>query len=1146
MLRVERAAGLTTLLLLFSCVPCLASRSIPLDSGPWRLWCDTKAEWKDDKLYLPGEFKLAELPVNPPTIGWDRLYRSGIEVALPSTVEEHFWGKFGRREYSEDEYYFAKDDKEVRNGNYLGVSWWWTRFRAPEDIAGRLAFIEFDGVRLRAEVFLNEQLVGYDLIGETPFTVDVTGKLKPGEENALAVRITNPGGRLDWADGGTIQWGQHRVPISHGFGGINRGVRLEIKPPVYVASVFVMNRPDPRKITVRCELANATAATASARLGVSISDTRARGAVSVEIPPGVKTVDVEMDVPEARLWSVESPNLYACKTTLRCGDWVDTRETTFGFRFLDCAGIGENARFLWNGKRIVLRSAISWGFWGINGLWPDEEMAGREVLNAKAIGLNCLNFHRCIGKPPTLDTQDRLGLLRYEEPGSGGEILSKDPFAAKYMQHKIARMVKRDRNHPSLAMYCVQNEMGIDENDPVEPVLRMMHDLDPTRPAVFKSGIATEGEAYFLPYEDKMRRDDGTGYSGWWDAHTVGGPMVYQDNLYEGPEKWSHRSDNKKEIVFWGEMLGAGIPDNLQPVYDFYRKTGRSGFDRQDNAEQYRAFEELLDRRGFRKAFPTVGDLTRSIGNRQYYFWGRMLENGRISDNNDCMVISGWESTSIENHSGIVDSHRYTKGDPKFVSYYCRPLHLAIKSRHLVIETGESLVTDLHIVNEVGVSGPAEVDFSVVGPGGRSLHTRTIPVRITGGEVYGELLAAGIETKCYDKPGYYTLRAILRQDGKKLVEGREDVFVVDNTPPAIKAKGAIMDYAGRAKSFLASRGLALPDYFHDLPKLDYIIAAGESAAGVHGNTQRTDGPIGNTTDPTLYRTQVEGDDQDFWVVITDIPNGRYQVTLKFAELTIENPGERVFDLAINDKTVLKCLDVLKETGGRFRALDKTVEADVTDHKMRIWSPRIERGWAILNAFLISGEDVKVGVNCQGPAYTDASGFRWSGNWEADTLRSDMVRRVKEDGTTLIFWTAGPDSIAETVEEMGRREILKYEGRVDRGSTSWMGCWTAVREHPLLKGLPVNTAVNWEYQMTGSGGFIVDGPGVEWISAYGRDHSRKIGTSLFTVPYGKGQIIVNCLEDPYGVLAGGKEGLPPAVARRMLFNAIEYAAGRAES
>jgi beta-galactosidase len=132
---------------LFAATPQL-SVNIP-DDG-WRLWPDTKAEWKNDNLYLPDDVNLAKLPVNPPTGGWDMLDGSnGITVKLPSTVEEHYWGKFGLRPYGRDEYTYGGRDPEVLNGNYEGVSWWWRTVDVPASFAGKLVLLHIRGERQR-------------------------------------------------------------------------------------------------------------------------------------------------------------------------------------------------------------------------------------------------------------------------------------------------------------------------------------------------------------------------------------------------------------------------------------------------------------------------------------------------------------------------------------------------------------------------------------------------------------------------------------------------------------------------------------------------------------------------------------------------------------------------------------------------------------------------------------------------------------------------------------------------------------------------------------------------------------------------------------------------------------------------------------
>src|SRR5580692_721165 len=103
-----------------------------ISTGGWRLWPDRDAVWQNDTLFLPSEANLHDMPVNPPTGGWQALNdQQGIPVTLPSTVEEHYWGAFGTRPYAHNEAQRGPGTS-FQNGNYLGVSWWWRTVQIPK------------------------------------------------------------------------------------------------------------------------------------------------------------------------------------------------------------------------------------------------------------------------------------------------------------------------------------------------------------------------------------------------------------------------------------------------------------------------------------------------------------------------------------------------------------------------------------------------------------------------------------------------------------------------------------------------------------------------------------------------------------------------------------------------------------------------------------------------------------------------------------------------------------------------------------------------------------------------------------------------------------------------------------------------------
>ena len=176
------------------------------DDG-WRMWPDTDAPWKDDPLFLPDEVDLARLPVNPPTGGWPLSTRSresqsrcpprssstigAVSAPAPTRMPNTNTPNQTRNS--------ATAHTAASPGSGAASS-------VPEHWAGKQVTLHIRGYRQRIEVFVNQQLTGYDLIAETSYDCDITPALKPGT-NPLALRITNPGGVYDWRDYTKLRWG---------------------------------------------------------------------------------------------------------------------------------------------------------------------------------------------------------------------------------------------------------------------------------------------------------------------------------------------------------------------------------------------------------------------------------------------------------------------------------------------------------------------------------------------------------------------------------------------------------------------------------------------------------------------------------------------------------------------------------------------------------------------------------------------------------------------------------------------------------------------------------------------------------------------------------------------------------------------------
>jgi len=749
----------------------LQTPSIDIPDSGWHLWLDHKANWSKEPAFLPEDVNLSKLQPHPPTGGWSTLSpQSAKAVTLPATVEQYYWGVDGLRPYK-NEYFYEQKDPTPKNGNYIGVSWWWRKIDLPKSFTGKTAILHIRAAKQVAEVYVNQKLVGYDVLAETAFDSDITQALKPGAVNTIAIRITNPGGRLDWGDWSSTGLNKlGGIFAGHAFGGLDRGITLTAHGPVRFADTWVLNTPSTRTVEAHAQLTNAGATPQSGTIiatavdpstGKSVGRTAIRCVVA---PHGSAPVVVRVTAPHARLWDLKHPNLYTMRFQF-VGQTVDDRSTTFGFRWFAPTGIGHNAVLRLNGDRIRVYSAISWGFWGINGEWPTPALAKKEVVTAKSLGLNAVNFHRNIARAECLDDADRMGLLRYTEPGGGMTLFwnkkdVEDSFQ-RYMQDKIVHMVLDARSHPSLMMYVVQNELNDDsyKHPLAEKVVRRIHVEDPSRVVILKSGLGSPGEMWMMPYDDKLYVDDGAGYSGWWDSHSVGTPDSWTDANYRKPDDYVYRNTNAREVIDYGEMGGSGTADNHALMIRQIKAAGGTSYDLLDHKDVDAAYNRFLDQYGFRASFPTTDALYRTIAEKQYDYWSHLLEVARLSDETDYLTISGWETTAVENHGGIVDNLRNPHGDPRVIQHALRPVMPDLQVRTSAVQVGETSTYDLFFLNESNHPVSGEIKITLRSPDGK-IHTLAhYPSPVFTRDVFSYPVAAGLVTPRLDQAGRYVLTA---------------------------------------------------------------------------------------------------------------------------------------------------------------------------------------------------------------------------------------------------------------------------------------------------------------------------------------------------------------------------------------------------
>ena len=641
-------------------------------------------------------------------------------------------------------------------------------------------------------------------------------------------------------------WGNYRTQPTHGFGGITGKVFLEATDKVFVRDVFVKNKPKINEVDVEVTIDNKkdTIITGTLLLQVRESKGLQKVVFEKEYPiqdlatgTGMSTYTITLDT--VKRWSVDTPSLYFLSASVKMADKiVDTKNQRFGFRWFEIRDVNGDKQFYLNDKRIVVRTSISWGFWPVNGIAPPNSLARRQVMIAKKLGLNMLNFHRTIGQTNVLDYADELGLLYFEEPGGNqypaDRFNAKDPLGKMQADYyfpvrdeKLFRMIRRDRNHPSLVIYNFHNERGAQPQ--LRDTIQMLtaHKLDETRIKTYNSsngdikmGPDTRFKLHLLPYDYTFRD------YGWFDQHHAGGPGTYHDNLYSNPTKYLRYTDHKDEIIYYGEEGAIGTPPRLQLIRDEILKVGKNiGWESEMYLKWYDAYDSYLKQNGFSKAFPTVDALTKAMGNVAYYYQGRAIENIRINNIVDGYAVNGWESMMIENHSGIVDNYRNPKGDVNLIARYNEPAYIAVKINRKVLGVGDTSMVDFHIVNEKNLNGHYNLMVKVSDEKGEANYSKNLPVVVTGGNVYGELLYEGLPIVA-SKPGYAKITATLVRSTIPVAEtsGEDNLYAVGLDTSGIAAEGMIADTSGTLAPFLNSAGVTtFKQYRSGRPEGKYLL-----------------------------------------------------------------------------------------------------------------------------------------------------------------------------------------------------------------------------------------------------------------------------------------------------------------------------------
>ncbi|WP_291112108.1 MULTISPECIES: glycoside hydrolase family 2 TIM barrel-domain containing protein [unclassified Flavobacterium] len=371
------------------------------------------------------------------------------------------------------------------DGGYFpaGVGCYRKTFALPASVKGKLVSIYFEGVYMNAEVSINGKLLGIHPYGYTSFSYDLTPYLKLNGKNVLSVRVDNSKQKnCRWYSGS----------------GIYRHVWMVVTDPIHIAQWgLTVTTPNvsTKKATVivKTLVKNETGLAQNVSLNTTLWDANARKAgdnqLVVQLPANSeKELEQSIQVDNPLLWTPETPNLYQAQVRIEQNKkTVENIKTNFGVRSIKFTT--ENG-FQLNGKTVKINGGCVHHDNGCLGAAAFDRAEERRVQILKSAGFNAI---RTSHNPPSeafLDACDRLGMLVIDEAFDGWKEKKNDYdysilFDA-WWQRDLEAMVRRDRNHPSIIMWSIGNEVIERKKPEAVAIAKMLvdcvHKNDPTRP----------------------------------------------------------------------------------------------------------------------------------------------------------------------------------------------------------------------------------------------------------------------------------------------------------------------------------------------------------------------------------------------------------------------------------------------------------------------------------------------------------------------------------------------------------------------------------------------------------------------------------------------------------------------------------------
>jgi len=422
-------------------------------------------------------------------IDFDWLFHLGDESSAKNTdFDDQNWRKLDLPHDWSIEGEYDENNPAGIAGGYLptGIAWYRKHLTWNEDWAGKQVQIEFDGVYMNSEVWVNGQFLGKRPYGYIGFAYDLTDFLKAGD-NIISVRVDHskaPSGR--WYTGS----------------GIYRHVWLTTTSPVSIAKDGTWIRSENvstkyADLKVDTEVSNALDKEQHVELITQVIDSSgkivAEDSTTLVLPAG-KTINAQqaLSINNPKLWSTDDTNLYTVRSNIKQNEvLLDSLDSRTGIRSIEFT---VDRGFLLNGETLIFQGASMHHDAGPVGAAVPDDILRSRLKMLKAMGVNALrNTHNPFA-PEFYDMADEMGFVIMNEAFDGWWTPKAEfdygLYFEQWWQRDLSDFIRRDRNHPSVVMWSIGNEVRGYTPEQQKIVKTFVEQFDKTRPVTQGRGYA--------------------------------------------------------------------------------------------------------------------------------------------------------------------------------------------------------------------------------------------------------------------------------------------------------------------------------------------------------------------------------------------------------------------------------------------------------------------------------------------------------------------------------------------------------------------------------------------------------------------------------------------------------------------------------